>query len=1190
MNSFMKKLAIVTLFSLVLTPFLQVPPAYASHNLTVNVTSINQQVTRGVSPFRLTFTVSDNTAATSAASITLYIKAPLAGGNCYIPTPAAGGALVSRVAENAPYLEGGPYELTWNGTNLSGQSVADGQYCFFFRAQDSHGVTKFLFPQVTTDNNIVTLVTPSSGGTSGGNTGTGTGGAGTGGQTGGTQGVVSGPVTQSKIQHQVHPPVVDFYQSQIATIDYTVMQTFPGTWVATEVYGPDGFFVQRLFPDFRPWQGTSGTLQWNGSCSGGSSHRWCNESSNGLAEGTADGTVYTYKFFAGGVVVDEGRIAVTNVPPAPLPPPVIPLQIVNFGPQPTSFTPDLNETTRFRYQVTQNAQVSAYVYPSNFTPQNASSPLPQAPIAALRAVEFGVTRVPGSSYQSAPWDGKDANGNTVSQGTYPFVIVAASTTGSNETVYSWGVVTVNRVSPPPPPQPTDLQIVNFGPSAIPFNPDTQPNVQLKYSVNQNAAVTVRIYPSTFAPANAASADPLSAPTSTTSPVGPVRTIELGVSRSANLTNSPTWDGRDTGGNVVAAGTYPYVVIAFNGTVTRYSWSQVTVTRGTPPPPPTPTALQITNLQVSPGTFSPALSQSASISFSVNQAARVTINIQRGASLVQQLLVAPTNSTNVGAGPFTTQWNGFSSVFNRFLNTSNDNDNYTIVVDVQGAPGSGVTGTSATTFVGVSNAATPPPPPPPTTTLQLTNLGANPNTFNPDTGISTDFRYQLSHDALVTTRVYPTTFAPANISAPDPLSINPFSPTAWPLRTVETGVSRTGGNIVHSSVWNGRDDFGTTLQTGTYPFVIRAQRSVNSAEVVYSWGMVTVFRGVINPPPPPPTTGLFLNDLGPTRVTFRPDPNYNETTTLRFEINRSSPSFVVTVEGGVPSSTIRTLSATYTGSVSSGGQTWYRYETVWDGRNAVGALVATNTYTYRVKAFSGTEQMERIGFVRVERTTGVTVTSSTNCAGFSDVPVNHSLCPAIQFVVSRGIFLGDGGRNTLRIDEVLKRAESSRVMQSAFGYSLEPYSSSSDGNLGFSDLRTDQWYMPYMKTFTIRKILEGYPDGLMRPSRTMGRAEMYKVFVEGAFDAPLAVPHFITRKPVVHKPFADTPINKDTKWYLSYADFAQVNDLVTTSHFFPGKGITRGTMIKLIYDTHIKGLITYGQVNPNPGSSNVAVNY
>ena len=205
--------------------------------------------------------------------------------------------------------------------------------------------------------------------------------------------------------------------------------------------------------------------------------------------------------------------------------------------------------------------------------------------------------------------------------------------------------------------------------------------------------------------------------------------------------------------------------------------------------------------------------------------------------------------------------------------------------------------------------------------------------------------------------------------------------------------------------------------------------------------------------------------------------------------------------------------------------------------------------------------------------GTNTYSSGNCGNFTDVSPSSSLCPAISFVTSHGIF-GGYGDGTLKTNRVISRSEILSVIQKAFGYTLDSYNRNIDGNLGYRDLNTNLPYMPYFKTFIRLNLMKGYPDGTMRPDRTMNTAELYLVFLKAAVQSPRNSANFSLDSSVKYPPFNDTPLTADTRWYIKYAAFAKLNGLVTTANFYPDRGITRGQVIQLIYDTFTKGLISY----------------
>ncbi len=201
---------------------------------------------------------------------------------------------------------------------------------------------------------------------------------------------------------------------------------------------------------------------------------------------------------------------------------------------------------------------------------------------------------------------------------------------------------------------------------------------------------------------------------------------------------------------------------------------------------------------------------------------------------------------------------------------------------------------------------------------------------------------------------------------------------------------------------------------------------------------------------------------------------------------------------------------------------------------------------------------------------------TGCGSFRDVQVGHPMCAAINFVTSRGIFAGypDG---TLGLNRPIQRAEFLAVIQKGFRFNLDPYSSMSDGALGYRDLSNmvGQWFMPYVKTFSRLNVMVGYPDHTMHPERIIGTAEFLVSFFQAAERSPYAITRYRVNREVDHQPYADTPVNQDTYWYMGYAAFAKMNDLIPGNYMYPARGITRGQVIDFIYQTYQKGIIQYG---------------
>ncbi|MBU1446164.1 S-layer homology domain-containing protein [Patescibacteria group bacterium] len=165
--------------------------------------------------------------------------------------------------------------------------------------------------------------------------------------------------------------------------------------------------------------------------------------------------------------------------------------------------------------------------------------------------------------------------------------------------------------------------------------------------------------------------------------------------------------------------------------------------------------------------------------------------------------------------------------------------------------------------------------------------------------------------------------------------------------------------------------------------------------------------------------------------------------------------------------------------------------------------------------------------------------SLGCAGFSDIAFDDPDCAAVEYVKDQGIFEGypDGsfGPNI-----AINRAETVKVITEGFDYTIE---ANNNGDLGFSDVELDSWYMNYLNTAKNAGIIEGYPDGTFRPADTVIYAEMMKIFLETA--------------DVVVGELVD-----GDEWYQGYVDYASENDLVMYENV--SEGMKRLDVAKLFY--------------------------
>ena len=314
-------------------------------------------------------------------------------------------------------------------------------------------------------------------------------------------------------------------------------------------------------------------------------------------------------------------------------------------------------------------------------------------------------------------------------------------------------------------------------------------------------------------------------------------------------------------------------------------------------------------------------------------------------------------------------------------------------------------------------------------------------------------------------------------------------------------------------WNGTDQNGYIVPNAVYNFRVDAFSSSYGSD--YATGTVTVGSIITPPPPPPPppppgTLTIVSHSVKPT--TF--NPKAGQTAKIKFNVGfaASSPSSVSVQIYNSAGAFVKTLTPVYNTSSATGNNYadynpytvnttpayypyTYSYTATWDGKDIYAMFANDGTYTYTVSATSGYQTAQTSGLVSVSSNLYPPPPPQGNCGNFTDVKNNNSLCSAIEFVKSKGIFAGypDG---SLGVNKVIQRAELLAVIQKAFNFQLIPYDPYYDGNLGYKDLKnqTNEWYMPYVKTFTLLGLIKGYPDGRMKPERTMNTAELYLVFL------------------------------------------------------------------------------------------------
>ena len=111
--------------------------------------------------------------------------------------------------------------------------------------------------------------------------------------------------------------------------------------------------------------------------------------------------------------------------------------------------------------------------------------------------------------------------------------------------------------------------------------------------------------------------------------------------------------------------------------------------------------------------------------------------------------------------------------------------------------------------------------------------------------------------------------------------------------------------------------------------------------------------------------------------------------------------------------------------------------------------------------------------------------------YADLPEDYWAKKPIEYLATLGI-MGGYPDLTFRPEKVVTRAELAVILVKAKG--LAPQSAS---DVKFKDIKSQNWYAPYVSTAVQRGYLKGYPDKTFRPDQRITRAEASLIFARFA---------------------------------------------------------------------------------------------
>jgi len=596
------------------------------------------------------------------------------------------------------------------------------------------------------------------------------------------------------------------------------------------------------------------------------------------------------------------------------------------------------------------------------------------------------------------------------------------------------------------------------------------------------------------------------------------TTVAGVQKCIPWTGSGSTDNAVYTAKVIV--TDPQTSLTANATTTNSVTVQSTSPQNTP----------VSGVSVENSPFNPQNNELARLNVTVDRQACVKVEIlDNGNNVIRTM----TSSGGTGSG-FTCQsnenllssgttqftWNGTAG--GNFVSSGN----YTVRVSGRNAAGTGNTATAAIQ-VGTSNSSC--------NNLIIDTYSTNVNTSNDTTG-KVYFRLNQGANVTVTIKDGGTT-------------IKTLSPS---------NQFYNSGTSYYNLSWDGRRESGTYMNSGSYTYQVRAEQSGNSNCFQNSTGTIYVNTsgtggdGGYNDPDVVSTDENLVKNVTVLNEVF--NPRNGEKSTIRYELTRRADVKVQVMDGDRVVKTISTISNQSSGT----------YSYTWDGRDYQGNVAPDRLYQFRVTAEDGNNRDADRAYVEVD-TDGIIIgfPESARCAGYRDVSTTSPFCKAIELMSRNNIFDGysDG---TFRPYQKINRAETTKVVVLALGYTTESSGTGYFGRL-FSDTSATAWYAKYLDVAQKNDIINGYPDGSFKPSKTINRVELLKVFLEATQ---------IGTSDCGYGPFLDTPYEAGNKWYMPYACFVKENDLLggeNKNNLRPAESMTRGDVADLFYEFDTRGL-------------------
>lgn len=348
-----------------------------------------------------------------------------------------------------------------------------------------------------------------------------------------------------------------------------------------------------------------------------------------------------------------------------------------------------------------------------------------------------------SGANSIQWDGKDSSGTIVANGIYTYTISATSSyDGKSQSVS--GTIRTDSGKP-------IISEDNANPN--PFAPSGTNHSTISYRLSESGLISVSIYDSTGRL---------------------VKTLQNKVRIQAGV-NSVNWDGRDSSGRIVAAGSYSYRIDAVDdaGQSAVPAIGLINVSNENVP--------LIYSVSDIPDPFAPNGSSVCTIFFSLSKDVDMTLNLYNESGTLIKTLV----NSKAYTGHNSVSWNGQNE-----SGTIVENGIYTYTIQAANAANkvSQVYSGSITVDFEVP---------------KISSASFNPNPFTPTGANNGVLSYSLSEQAYV--------------------SIYILDSSNSIIKTMENNTLKSSG--INKSVWDGISTSGFIVPDGNYTYKIEAEDRV-----------------------------------------------------------------------------------------------------------------------------------------------------------------------------------------------------------------------------------------------------------------------------------------------------------------------------------------------------------------------------